>query len=180
MPITIQIHGEELFDDKTQMFSREVLATVTLEHSLVSVSKWEAKYEKPFISEAEKTVDEVKDYVKMMLLEPVSDDIFERLDKENFQAINDYIGSKQTATWINDPTNNRRSSEQVTSELIYYWMVALTIPFECQYWHLNRLLTLIQVANIKSTPPKNMSKTEAMRRQASINAQRKAAHKTRG
>lgn len=154
---------------------------IDLEHSLVSLSKWESKYCKPFFSKVEKTSDEILDYIKMMAVVDVAQpEIWNNLTQENVNDIRAYIDAPMTATTFSREAKTSHSREIITSELIYYWMVALTIPFECQYWHINRLLTLIRVCNVKNAPPKKQSKGDIMRRNAALNAERRARMNSRG
>ena len=154
-----------------------------LEHSLLSISKWESKWCKAFLeSREEKTYEEVIDYIKCMTLNKnVSDDVYRCLTQENITAINDYIAAPMTATYFSNNERGKRNSEQVTSELIYYWMIALQIPFDpCQKWHINRLLTLIRVCNVKNQPPKKMSKRSTASQYAKLNAARRQQMNSRG
>ena len=180
--LQITIPGEELFDEEKQEFITLKEQTLQLEHSLISLSKWEAKWCKVFLSKQEKTYDETIDYIKCMTLTPnVSSDTYKRLTQANFREIEAYIAAPMTATYFSkDRTGGRSSGEQTTSELIYYWMIALNIPFECQKWHLNRLLTLIRVCNIKNQPPKKMSKKDIASRNAALNAARRKQLNTKG
>ena len=173
--LQITIPPVEKWDESRMEFVQTKGQTLQLEHSLVSLSKWESKWKKIFLSNTEKTYEETLDYVKCMTLtQNVDPDVYDNLTKENIDAINTYIDDKMTATYFpNDHQSAKGSNELVSSELIYYWMIALNIPFECQKWHLNRLLTLIKVCNVKNQPPKKMSKRDLMRSNASINAARR-------
>ena len=179
--LKILVKGVEFFDDEHQEFKSVSDFELELEHSLVSLSKWESTFEKPFLSSKDKTEIEVLEYIKMMTLtEEVPIDVYSRLSVANVNAINDYINAKMTATWFRDDRDQRPSREIITSEIIYYWMISFKIPFECQYWHLNRLFTLIRVCGQKNAPAKKMSKSEMAARNREINAQRKALLGTRG
>ena len=173
--LQITIPPVEKWDESRMEFVQTKGQTLQLEHSLVSLSKWESKWKKIFLSNTEKTYEETLDYVKCMTLtQNVDPDVYDNLTKENIDAINTYIDDKMTATYFpNDHQSAKGSNELVSSELIYYWMIALNIPFECQKWHLNRLLTLIKFCNVKNQPPKKMSKRDLMRSNASINAARR-------
>jgi hypothetical protein len=179
--LRIIISLAEGFDEETSKFVTSEGHVLDLEHSLISLSKWEAKYEKPFFSEDPKTEEQVRDYIKMMILGEIPPgDVLNKLSEKNIEEINTYISSNQTATWFNEKQSGRRTPEVVTAEVIYYWMISLSIPFECQYWHLNRLITLIRVCSIKNAPRKKMSKAEAMAQQRSLNAARRAASGSNG
>ena len=178
--LTIVIPLVESFDQEKQEFVDTKTFVLQLEHSLVSLSKWESKFEKPFLGKDDKTSDETLEYIQMMTLTPdVDPEVYNHLSNENVRAINEYINKKMTATWF-AREQKQQSREIITSELIYYWMVAMNIPFECQHWHLNRLLTLVKVCNIKNQPPKKMSRRDAANQQRSLNAQRLQAASTRG
>jgi hypothetical protein len=178
--ITIPLKSEE-WDEEKEEFVSSPGVTLQLEHSLVSISKWESKWNKAFLANNNKTAEETLDYIKCMTVTPNVDPIvYEFLTQSNIKAVNEYIAAPMTATYFNEDKKARGSKEVVTSELIYYWMVALQIPFECQYWHLNRLLTLVKVCNIKNSPPKKMSKRDIMSRNARLNAARKQQLNTKG
>lgn len=168
-------------DDKQEFVDIKPSQTLSLEHSLISLSKWESKWCKPFISTKDKTKEEIIDYIKCMTLnQNVADDVYNRLSFENIKQINEYINAPMTATRFFNDKNVKTSREQITSEIIYYWMITLNIPFECQKWHLNRLLTLIRVCNIKNQPPKKMSRREILSRNAALNAARRKQFNTKG
>jgi len=178
--IEISIKGStELFDSETNTFYEIKGQTITLEHSLVSISKWESKWHKPYLSKEPKTYEESLDYIRMMTLtKNVDPRLYYFLSEENLKAIAEYIDDPMTATWF-AKTENRPSRRIITSELIYYWMISLNIPMECQKWHLNRLLTLIRVCNAENNPKKMGKKAEANQR-AMLNQARRKAHGSRG
>jgi hypothetical protein len=171
--LEIVIPSTELWNEEKQEFISVKGATLKLEHSLVSLSKWESKWCKAFLSKDDKTREETLDYIRCMTLtQNVDADIYNYITDDNINKIVTYINAPMTATTFREE-NKGGSREIITAELIYYWMIALNIPFECQKWHLNRLLTLIRVCNIKNQPPKKMSKREIMSRNASLNAARR-------
>ena len=179
--LTIQVDGTESFDDELQKFVVTGGTSLELEHSLVSLSKWESMHEKPFLGKDHKSREEVFSYVQCMALdEKTPVELFYRLSESNFKEINAYIDAKMTATWFSDQPGAPRTREVITSELIYYWMTVFQIPFECERWHLNRLFTLIRICNIKQAKPKKMSRTEMAQRNRELNAQRKAQLGTTG
>ena len=178
--LEIVIPTIELWNEEKQEFETVKGTTLKLEHSLVSLSKWESKWCKPFLTKDDKTLEETLDYIKCMTLtQNVDPNIYHYISKENINKIMEYINAPMTATTIKEDKKSG-SREIVTAELIYYWMISLTIPFECQKWHLNRLLTLIRVCNVKNQPPKKMSKREIMNRNASLNAARRKQLNTKG
>ena len=179
--LQITVLATEQWDESKQEFVHTKEQTLQLEHSLVSLSKWESKWCKSFFSNQEKTYEETIDYIKCMTLtQNVKNEVYYCLSDENIAQINRYIESPMTATYFSDSRNGKPNRERITSELIYYSMIALNIPFECQKWHLNRLLTLIKVCNIKNQPPKKMSRREIMNRNAALNAARRKQLNTRG
>lgn len=179
--LQITIPSTELWDEENQEFKTTKEYVLQLEHSLVSISKWESKWNKVFLSKDDKTYEETIDYIKCMTItQNIPDEAYCCITKSIFDQINDYISAPMTATWFSKEKPKAINREKTTSELIYYWMIALNIPFECQKWHLNRLLTLIRVCNIKNAPPKKMSKRSLMQRNAALNAARRKQYNTTG
>lgn len=173
LTITVQI-SPDYWDEKNEVFVDAKTTKLQLEHSLVSISKWEQKWHKPFLSKKEKTYDEIIDYIKdMTLTQNVKPEVYNCLSIENIKEIDEYINDPMTATTFSNANQQKGNRETVTSELIYYWMIQLNIPFECRKWHLNTLLTLIEVCNVKNSPPKKMSKKDLYRHHAAVNAARR-------
>ena len=173
--------GPEKWDEEKEEFIQPKCVMLQLEHSLISLSKWEANWRKAFLSQNELSSEEILDYIKCMTITPnVKPDVYDHLTEENIKEIVDYIRAPMTATTVRESKNSKTSNEIVTSELIYHWMIELQIPFECQKWHLNRLLTLIKVCNVKSQKPEKMSKSQIMSRNAALNAARRKKLNTRG
>lgn len=184
MPKKIIIPDAEFFNENTGEFSYVKGQTITIEHSLVSLKKWEEKWHIPFLS-SDKTLEQTIDYIKLMTItQNVKPELYTALTPENVKEINEYINDPMTATWFNEEQKKKgkKSGEIITAELIYYWMITLQIPVEFQKWHLNSLLTLIQVCNVKNAPPEKMSKRDVLNRYKSINEARRqqaAANKKR-
>lgn len=179
--LTIVVPGVELFDETANEFKTSEDFVLDLEHSLVSLSKWESIVEKPFLGPDEKTTEEILKYIECMAISTgVPSDVYLRLTNENIEAINSYINAKMTATWFNDEKNPSRSREIVTAELIYYWMLTASIPFECEKWHLNRLFTLIRVCSLKNNPGKKLGRRDLAAQRTALNEQRRAQLNTRG
>lgn len=173
----------EGWDEEKQEFVEPKVQVLRLEHSLVSISKWESKWCKSFIHTNEKTYEETIDYIKCMTLtKDVSDEVYTHLTKANIDTITDYINAPMTASHVTEKSKSgKKSNETVTSELIYYWMIASNIPFECQKWHLNRLLMLIRICSAKNNASDTpMSRKDIMSRNKALNAARKKKMNTRG
>ena len=173
----------EQFNEATYEFIPIVTKpqTLKLEHSLVSLSKWEARWHKPFLSREPKTTEESVDYIRCMTLtQNVSPDVYKAITPQILQEVNAYIDTSMTATTISKDRNGKVSREIITAEIIYYWMICQGIPFECQKWHLSRLLTLINVCNAKNGPQKKMSRKEIMERNRALNAARRKRTRSKG
>lgn len=172
--LTITVPAAEHFNNRTSEFIRTKETVLALEHSLVSVSKWEAKWHKPFLGKGEKTDEEILDYIKCMTISQNVDPlVFLALTPNNIEAIRSYINDPMTATTFSDK-NQKPGREIITAEIIYYWMISMNIPFECRKWHLNSLLALIRTVGLKNQPKKKMSKSAAMKQQHALNASRLA------
>lgn len=179
--LQITVPEKEIYDESTNEFITVKECTLQLEHSLISLSKWESKWCKPFIHTPDKTVEETIDYVKCMTItQHVNPLVYQCLTSKNIREINQYIEAPMTATTFSDDRNGKRNREIITSEILYYQMIALNIPFECQKWHLNRLITLIRVCAIKNQPPKKMSKQELVSRNRALNEARKKQLNSKG
>jgi len=178
--LEIVVGGQEVFDEEAQMFLVQGGTSLQLEHSLVSLSKWESKFERPFLTEDPKTEEDIFEYIKCMALDQKTPaGIFHKLSKENLEEIDRYINAKMTATWF-DERPGPRSREILTTEVIYYWMFAFNIPMQCENWHINRLFTLIRVCNLKNAKPEQMSRAAIANRNRELNAQRRAQLGTKG
>lgn len=170
----------EVFNEKTNEFETIKGQTIALEHSLVSISKWESKWKIPFFSREQKTTEQALDYIRCMTLtQNVNPLLYQNLDSRHISAISDYLDDSMTATWFSKD-NSPKSREIITSEIIYYWMIESGIPMECQKWHINRLFTLIKVCNEKRKPQKKMTREELMARNKRLNLQRRARLNSKG
>lgn len=179
--LRITIPEIEQYNEETEEFIISKAQVLQLEHSLVSLSKWESKWCKPFLTKKEKTVEESIDYVRCMTLtQNVDPEVYTRITPDIVDQVAKYIEAPMTATTFSSKSNQPTSHEVVTAELIYYWMIAYNIPFECQKWHLNKLMTLINVCSIKNEPPKKMGKKALMNRNTALNAARRQALNTKG
>ncbi len=179
--LKITVPAAESYDPVTNTFFTTKEQELTLEHSLISISKWESKWNKPFLSQTEKkTVEESRDYVRCMTLtQNVDPMVYFALTDQNYADIMSYMEQPMTATWFSQK-NGPPSREVITAEIVYYWMIALNIPFECQKWHFNKLMTLIRVCNEKNKPPKKMGKRAIMSRNQALNAARRKQMNTTG
>ena len=179
--LTITVPESEYYNEEDSTFVTVKSQTLQLEHSLVSLSKWESRWHKPFLSQKPHSDEEALDYIRCMTItQNVNPLVYYSLTQENLSQINAYIEDSMTATTFSNREGKRPSREIVTAEIIYYWMVSLQIPMECQKWHLNRLMTLIQVCDIKNRPPKKMGKKETISSYKALNEARRRKYGTRG
>ena len=177
----ITIPETELYDERTNEFIHIKSRTIALEHSLVSISKWEAKWCKPFLSKEGMTEEQTIDYIRCMTLtQNVPPETYKGITNSIINEVAEYINAPMTATWFSEEKSKRPSREVVTSEVIYWWMIALNIPHKYEKWHLNRLLTLVRVCDIKNTPSKKMGKNALANQYAALNAARKKKFNTKG
>ena len=175
LELTISI--SEQYDEVNERFIEPKECVLKLEHSLVSVAKWESKWCKAFLSRKDKTVEEWIDYVRCMTItQNVDPSVYNFITNDHMKQIDAYMNAPMTATTV-PKDNSSPNREVVTAELIYYWMIALNIPPEYQKWHLNRLLMLINVCNFKNKPPKKMSQSDLVKRHRAVNASRRKPHK---
>lgn len=179
--LTIDIPKIDLYDEKNFRFICIKPHRLTMEHSLVSLSKWEAKWKEPFISKKQKTRAQTCDYVRCMTItQNVDERLWDYLPDYVIQKVNEYIADPMTATWFREENRKGQNREQITAELIYYWMVAFNIPPEYQKWHLNRLLTLIRVCSEKNKPQKKRKMNDVYRHNDIENERRKAMLRSKG
>ena len=180
--LKITVPAKELYDEVTNRFFETKPVELKLEHSLVSLSKWESTWCKPFLAKGNKSREEILDYIRCMTLtQNVDADVYLCMDQDCIDKITEYINAPMTATTFRKDVSGGKVRETITSELIYYWMISFNIPVEeCQKWHLNRLLTLINVCNIKNQPQKKRSKKDIMAENKALNEARKAKYNTKG
>lgn len=185
--LEVVVQETDIFDEENEIFINIPETKLQLEHSLLSIKKWESVWHKPFLGK-EKSMEEIRDYIRCMTIPRgyVNPLIYQFMPYETIKQITDYIHDPMTATWFTSVEDNGRigaqkhSKETVTAEIIYYWMITLQIPVQFEQWHLNQLLTLIRVVNEKNAPEKKVDKKTAAKQRAMLNAQRRAKHKTRG
>lgn len=184
--LEMTIDETEVFDEKTMRIYKLEPVTVRLEHSLLSLSKWETYWEKPFLTDEKKTKEQLLSYVQFMSEEPIPMQTLSRFEKKHFEALNEYLESKHSATFFSDEPTFTGRKKIVTTELIYYWMTAFNIPFECERWPLARLMNLIRIAQIKAEeadPTKKKrrrSSSELLSERSALNAKRREQLKSKG
>lgn len=179
--LTITVQGDELWDDEAEVFRYTDSVVLKFEHSLISLSKWEAKFHKLFLTPEKKTEDEMFGYIQAMLVSPDSaENTLQNLTEDHIRSIDEYINDPMTGTTISELPTRGRTSEQISSELIYFWMSQYQIDKGCETWHLNRLFTLIKIHHAKNQKPEKMSRQKQVQTMAEINASRKAKLGTSG
>lgn len=179
--LNLNIPSIELWDEKDKIFRTSPECKIQLEHSLVSLSKWESKWKKPFLTSKDKTTEETIDYIRCMTItQNVDPIIYGFIRQKEMDLVTEYIDDPMTATTFSQSKNKLTNKEIITAEVIYYWLVTFQINWEAQKWHLNRLLTLINVCSIKNQPKNKMGRKEAMRSQRELNSARKAKFNTSG
>lgn len=180
--LKVVVPSTELWDKKKEEFVQTEEQVLTLEHSLISISKWEAKWQRPFMSEKPMSAMETLDYIRCMTItKNVKPEVYSAITQDIINTIVEYIESPMTATTFSEHLEKPKAKKEViTSELIYYQMIALEIPFECQRWHINRLMTLIRICSIKNAPPKKMGKNAILNKNRALNAARRKSLGTRG
>lgn len=181
--LEIILPATESYNEATKEFVTYSEYKLELEHSLSSLSKWESKWEKPFLSDETRTDEQTMDYIRCMTLTKDHPEIlnhaYTRLTTDDYNRISEYIQASMTATWFNDK-QGKPSREVITAEIIYYWMISHNVPAQYDQWHLNRLMALLKVCSLKSQPEKKMSRADIAQQNARINAERKAKYKTTG
>lgn len=178
--LVLEVKGDEMWDEANSQFVYGEPLILHLEHSLYAIAMWEAKWQIPFLDNKDLTNDQLLDYIACMADEPVTVEDLKVLKPDHIKQISDYMANKMTATWFSDRDKKGSGGEIVTAELVYYWMATLQIPFTCEKWHFNRLMTLIRVASIKNQPPKKMSKSATFAQNNALNKVRRAKMHSKG
>jgi hypothetical protein len=171
--LTLTVRVRDDFDNEENKFIVEDVV-LELEHSLVSLSKWEQKYEKPYLGDDKPTEEEALYYIECMIMNEYPPGIVAKLGADHIMQVDTYINRKMTATWFNEITpETKKSNEKITAELVYYWMTTLNIPWEAQNWHLSRLFTLIKIFGAKAEKPKPMTGSELRAHRSELNRKRR-------
>ncbi|MBR3320432.1 MAG: hypothetical protein IKG04_00580 [Exiguobacterium sp.] len=179
--LELEVKGGELYDEVSEMFISVKPVVLRLEHSLVSISKWESIWKEPFLTRKDKTEQQTIDYLMCMTLnQNVDPEVYKFITPKQLKLINEYISDEKTATTFNERHSGAPNRQVITSELIYFWMAQYNIPFDCQKWHLSRLLTLIRIASIKNAPDKKMSRNAVLSQNRALNEARRKALRTKG
>lgn len=184
MPLSVTIPANEFWDFRAEEFVNTVDTTIHIEHSLAAIAKWESHWKKPFLENKTLTGDELLDYIRCMTIEDGIDTrVYLGLSGQNLESIRTYMEDSMTAAWFKEDKKSGKSGHvgsALTAEIIYYYMIELGIPFECENWHFNRLMTLIRVCSEKQAVPKKMAKKDIFAQNAALNAKRKARLGTKG
>lgn len=180
--LLVSIKGQRLWDERKEEFITLSPAVFEIEHSLVAVKKWESIYKKPFFGKEEKSPEDILNYIRCMTVtKNVDQSVYNYIPMENLKQILEYIGDSMTATWFSKQTEQKTGKKEIiTSEIIYYWMITLQIPLECENWHLNQLFTLIRVFAVKNGKDTKMSKKDAANYREMINAANRKKFKSKG
>lgn len=181
LPLVVELTSE-CWDEDNEVFVPAKTVTLQLEHSLVSIKKWESKWKRSFLSsKKELTIEESIDYIRCMTLtQHVDPQVYRRLSQQNIDEVTEYIRDSMTATTFNDGNSKKGKNEIITAEVIYCWMFSLGIPIECQKWHLNQLISLIRVCSIKNAPPTKVNKADQAAQYAALNAARRKQLNSKG
>ena len=185
--LELVVQDQERWDeDKEEFITSYGPVKLQLEHSLISLSKWEQKWHKPYLS-TEKDKEMLIDYIRCMTIGKVDPEVYNHISPKNIDEVGEYLSDPMTATWFNDKKvggaparTGKLNGEVITAEILYYDMFSMQIPKECEKWHLNTLIALIRVFGEKNAPKKKMSRKEVTQQYAALNAQRKARLGTRG
>ena len=178
--LELTIKATEYFDESEGLFVTLDAVTLRFEHSILAISKWESIHKKPFLVRGEKTPEQLLSYFQCMRLDPGPLEDLYRLGEPQVKELREYMNSSATATTFTNREPTRGGGEQITSELIYYWLTAYQIPFECETWHINRLMALVKICSIKNAPKKKMRRSEILSRNRALNEQRRAQLGTTG
>lgn len=176
MPLTIHIPETELWDETREVFVHVKEQTLTLEYSLVNVSKWESRWQKIFLSPEEKTEEQKRDFVYCMICNENTDpNVIYAFTEEDFKKVDRYISTSQSAAIIpEEKTNEPKSNELLSTDLIYYYLAQMQVPYiPTQDWHLSRVMSLIRIGSFKNKPEKKLNKQEAVAQVESINERNK-------
>jgi len=182
--LTITIPDKKYFNENTNEFFVLKGRTITMQHSLYSIRKWESKWHTYYLDNKNLTTEQIIDYFRMMTItRDVDPRIYMNLSAENIQEISKYIHDPMTATTFKDLKSRQRSRgrrEITTSEIVYYWMIINDIPFECEKWHLNQLMTLIRVCSDAKVPEQKMTEKEIFEYNKSLNERNRAKFHSKG
>lgn len=183
--LKIHIPAGEVWNSQEEIFETCKGYDLVLEHSLISISKWESKWHKAYLGPQEKTKEEIFDYIRCMIVTPgIPDNITKFITESNLREITDYMRNPMTATVFNSFEDNKPqapSKDTMTSEYIYFLLSSYRIPFrDVEKWHLNRLLTLIRICSIKNEPPKKSNPKHLAKSRSSLNAARRARSGSKG